>query len=66
LEELLLLLLLTEEVAAFFPELLERATVPPSRPNRNSAKRRLSGSLLGRISSVSGGEVTEFGAIFLV
>ena len=29
-----------------------RVTVPPSRPNRNSTRRRLRGSRLGKISSV--------------
>lgn len=56
-----LLLLLLAELVVFFPVLLGRVTVPPSRPNRNSAKRRFSGSLLGRISSLSGGVAVVVG-----
>lgn len=44
--------LLTTAALAFFP-VLGKVTVPPSRPKRNSVSRRLSGNLLGKISSVN-------------
>ncbi len=55
-------MLLLLAVAAFLLAVVERDTVPPSLPKRNSAKRRFNGSLLGRISSVNGpGTDVEFG-----